>query len=165
MVRGEQSGKLHLAARSRLLILDCQELIDQVISGPRSFFARRETIDEYGWRHFGDLYADHEAVGHVGDTPLVAHYNNQYDVIYGAIVQYLRGGDWRWFELMADLARHVIDIDIYHTEEDRPSYNGGLFWHTDHYLDAGTATHRTYSKTNLEGKDPTILRWRTLERT
>ncbi len=46
-------------------------------------------FDEYGWRHFGDLYADHEAVGHSGETPRVAHYNNPYDVIYGAIFQWL----------------------------------------------------------------------------
>jgi hypothetical protein len=130
---------------------ECLELINTAIEGPNSFFARREIIDEYGWRNFGDLYADHEAVGHTGD-PLVAHYNNQYDVIYGALTQYLRGGDKPWFELASDLARHVIDIDIYHTDKDRPAYNGGLFWHTDHYLDAGTATHRTYSKTNLNCK-------------
>jgi len=133
---------------------ECKELIDSAIAGAQSFFTRREIIDEYGWRHFGDLYADHEAVGHAGATPLVAHYNNQYDVIHGAIVQYLRGGDRRWLELMADLARHVIDIDIYHTQVDRPAYNGGLFWHTDHYLDAGTATHRAYSKASLIARDP-----------
>jgi hypothetical protein len=133
--------------------VECRELIDSAISGPQSFFARREIIDEYGWRHFGDLYADHEAVGYTGPEPLVAHYNNQYDVIYGAIAQYLRSGNSRWFELMADLARHVIDIDIYHTDKDRASYNGGLFWHTDHYLDAGTATHRAYSKAALANRD------------
>lgn len=129
---------------------ECQQLVDTAIAGPQSFFARREIIDEYGWRHFGDLYADHEAVKHSGSAPLVAHYNNQYDVVYGALVQYLRSGDRRWFELVHDLARHVIDIDIYHTREDRPSYNGGLFWHTDHYLDAATATHRAYSRVNQE---------------
>ena len=134
--------------------VECRELIDNAISGPRSFPARREIIDEYGWRHFGDLYADHEAVGHKGPRPLVAHYNNQYDAIYGAIVQYFRSGDSRWFELVTDLARHVIDIDIYHTDKDRSAYNGGLFWHTDHYLDAGTATHRTYSKASLKLKNP-----------
>jgi exo-rhamnogalacturonan lyase-like protein len=133
---------------------ECRALLASAISGPQSFFARREMIDEYGWRHFGDLYADHEAIGRTGALPVIAHYNNQYDVIYGAIVEYLRGGDRRWFELAADLARHVIDIDIYHTENDRPAYNGGLFWHTDHYLDAGTATHRTYSKTSLNVRDP-----------
>jgi PcRGLX-like N-terminal RIFT barrel domain len=143
----------YLTPRSQTYNLQCLQLIDTAIDGPQSFFARREIIDEYGWRHFGDLYADHEAVGHTDDTPLVAHYNNQYDVIYGAIVQYLRGGDKRWFELASDLARHVIDIDIYHTQEDRPAFNGGLFWHTDHYLDAGTGTHRAYSKTSLKTKD------------
>jgi hypothetical protein len=141
----------YLSSLSQDPNVECRELIDSAVGGPQSFFARREIIDEYGWRHFGDLYADHEAVGHTGETPLVAHYNNQYDVIYGAIVQYLGTGDQRWFELMHDLARHVIDIDIYHTEEDRPAYNGGLFWHTDHYHDAGTATHRAYSKANLKG--------------
>ena len=132
---------------------ECRTLVESAIVGRQSFCARREMIDEYGWRHFGELYADHEAIGHTGAMPLVAHYNNQYDVIYGAIVEYLRGGDRRWFELATDLARHVIDIDIYHTEKDRPAYNGGLFWHTDHYLDVGTATHRTYSKMDLEAKD------------
>jgi hypothetical protein len=132
---------------------DFHELIDTAVDGPRSFFARREIIDEYGWRHFGDLYADHEAVNHRGDTPLIAHYNNQYDAIYGFIAQYLRTGDRRWLELGSDLARHTIDIDIYHTQEDRPAYNGGLFWHTDHYLNAGTATHRSYSKAALTKRD------------
>ena len=32
------------------------------------------------------------------------------------------------------------------SSDDKDEYNGGLFWHTDHYLDASTATHRTFSK-------------------
>jgi len=143
----------YLSPRAQDHNAECLRLIDTAIDGPQSFFVRREIIDEYGWRHFGDLYADHEGVGHTGETPVVAHFNNQYDVIYGAIVQYLRSGEKRWFELASDLAKHVIDIDIYHTQEDRPAYNGGLFWHTDHYLDAGTATHRAYSKTSLKTRD------------
>lgn len=126
-----------------------ENLVDVAVSGANTFFDRREIIDEYGWRNFGEIYADHEAVGHTGDAPLVAHYNNQYDVVYGAIVQYIRGGDLRWFRLADDLAKHVIDIDIYHTDRDRPAFNGGLFWHTQHYTDAGTATHRTYSSASL----------------
>ena len=129
---------------------DCLALVHTVIAGPHSFFERREISDEYGWRHFGDLYADHEAVGHQGPSPLISHYNNQYDAIYGTLIQYLRSGDGRWFHLMRDLARHVLDIDIYHTEEDRPDYNGGLFWHTDHYTDAATASHRSYSRVNRD---------------
>jgi hypothetical protein len=129
---------------------DCLALVNTAIVGPNSFFERREISDEYGWRHFGDLYADHEAVGHQGPSPLISHYNNQYDAIYGMLIQYLRSCDGRWFHLLRDLARHVIDIDIYHTREDRPDYNGGSFWHTDHYVNAATATHRSYSQANRQ---------------
>jgi hypothetical protein len=127
--------------------------IKKVVGGPGSFFGKRELVDEYGWRNFGDLYADHEAVKHEGLCPLVSHYNNQYDFIYGALVQFLASGDRRWYELMDDAARHTIDIDIYHTDEDRPAYNHGLFWHTDHYRDAVTCTHRTYSRKNGGGRN------------
>jgi hypothetical protein len=123
-------------------------LLAEAISGPNNLFARRETIDEYGWRNFGELYADHEAVFYQGTAPVISHYNNQYDVVAGALIQYLRTGDGRWFDLFDPLARHVIDIDIYHTDRDRPAYNGGLFWHSDHYRDAATCTHRTYSRAN-----------------
>ncbi len=124
-------------------------IIETAIKGANSFFARREIIDEYGWRHFGEVYADHEAVGHTGATPLISHYNNQYDMICGALIHYVRSGDERWVELAQDCAQHVIDIDIYHTASDRPAYNGGLFWHSDHYTDAATATHRTFSRRNV----------------
>jgi hypothetical protein len=118
------------------------------VDGGDGFFAGREVIDEYGWRNFGDVYADHEAIHYKGPAPVVSHYNNQYDVLNGSIVQYLRTGDPRWAELFDPLARHVIDIDIYHTNQDRWAYNGGLFWHTDHYRDAATCTHRSYSRAN-----------------
>ena len=49
------------------------QTIDTAVTGENSFFQRRELTDEYGWRHFGDLYADHESVldktgGSVSDT-------------------------------------------------------------------------------------------------
>ena len=130
----------------------CEKLIMGAVAGKSTFFDRRELVDEYGWRHFGDLYADHEAVGHKGTDKLISHYNNQYDVIYGAQKQFARTGDIRWLRLIGDLARHVIDIDIYHTSKDRKEYNHGLFWHTDHYTHASTCTHRTYSKNNMIAK-------------
>ncbi len=74
----------------------------------------------------------------------MSQYNNQYDLVLGMGLNYLRGGCTEWLEQMQDLARHVIDIDIYHTDEDRRSYNHGMFWHTVHYVDAGLSTHRTY---------------------
>jgi len=111
----------------------------------KGFFAKRENIDEFGWRNFGEVYADHEAHYHKDDSLFVSHYNNQYDNIWGFGRQFALTGDSRWFKLMRELAEHVMDIDIYKTEEDRPEYNNGYFWHTDHYVPAGTATHRTYS--------------------
>jgi hypothetical protein len=123
-------------------------LLAEAVDGPVSFFARREIIDEYGWRNYGEIYADHETAYYIGPSPVISHYNNQYDFVLGTLLQFLRTGDPRWYELLDPLARHVIDIDIYHTTRDRPAYNGGMFWFTDHYKDAATCTHRTYSATN-----------------
>lgn len=125
-------------------------LVGQAIEGPDTFFLKREVIDEYGWRNFGDLYADHEAVFHKGNTPLISHLNNQYDCALGFAVQYLRTGDKRWYEQLIDLANHAWDIDTYHTMGDKSSYNRGLFWHTYHYADASTGTHRGYPKSLLD---------------
>ena len=125
-----------------------RNLMDEALRGPRSLFAGRETIDEYGWRNFGDLYADHEDAYYRGPRPVISHYNNQFDVIHGAILQQMSSGDVAWTDLFDPLARHVVDVDIYHTTEDRAAYNGGLFWFTDHYLSARTSTHRTYSHGN-----------------
>ncbi|MFQ5787493.1 MAG: hypothetical protein ACE5H1_05880, partial [Thermodesulfobacteriota bacterium] len=131
-----------------------EALIEKTVKGDNTFVGRREIIDEYGWRNFGEVYADHEAVGHNGSTPLISHYNNQYDLIYSFICQYVSKSDISWFELMDDLAHHVIDIDIYHTNRDREEYNSGMFWHTEHYLDTGTSTHRSFSKVHLKFKNP-----------
>ncbi|MCI0464833.1 MAG: hypothetical protein L0Z62_48550 [Gemmataceae bacterium] len=127
--------------------------LTEALEGDNNLFARREAIDEYGWRHFGEVHADHEAEHYDGPPPLISHYNNQYDLLGGAIVQYLRTGDGRWFDLFDPLARHVTDIDIYHTSQDRAAYNGGLFWFTDHYKTAATCTHRTYSRANCRAGD------------
>lgn len=125
------------------------QLISAGLDGDSNFFAKREIIDEYSWRDFGDIFADHETLyQQSGDSPYISHYNNQYDAVYGFARQFALSGDPRWSELMNDLARHVADIDIYHTDQDRAEYNHGLFWHTDHYLDAHTATHRTYTRHN-----------------
>lgn len=132
-----------------------EHLIQAGLDSENNFFAKREVIDEYGWRNFGDIFADHETLyQEPGEPPLISHYNNQYDAIYGFARQFARTGDPRWFELMDDLAKHVTDVDIYHTDQDRAEYNNGLFWHTDHYLPAHTATHRTFSRHNNTSSTP-----------
>ena len=45
---------------------DYLRLVDAAIEGDDTFERKREVIDEYGWRHFGDIYGDHEAVFHKG---------------------------------------------------------------------------------------------------
>jgi hypothetical protein len=125
-----------------------ERYLAELTCGERALLKRREIIDEYGWRNFGEVYADHETAYYHGPPPVVSHYNNQYDVVFGTLLRYLATGKRDWLELCDPLARHVIDIDIYHTTEDKPAYNGGLFWFTDHYKSAGTATHRSYSREN-----------------
>jgi hypothetical protein len=121
-------------------------LVDAAVEGDDTFERKREVIDEYGWRHFGDVYGDHEAVFHKGPEPLTSHYNNQYDNLAGFLYQFVRGGDARWWKQAEQLAAHVCDIDVYHTDRDKSAYNHGLFWHTYHYVDADTGTHRSYPR-------------------
>lgn len=132
---------------------DAMDLVDRFAS-PDNLIHKREIVDEYGWRHFGDFYADHEAVFHGGKLPFVSHYNNQYDLCGGLYRKFLATGGTAWGQLASDLARHVCDIDLYHTDQDRQEFNRGLFWHTDHYIDAGLSTHRTCSREHLAVKDP-----------
>jgi hypothetical protein len=130
-------------------------LVRSAIEGDESFERKRERIDEYGWRNFGDVYGDHEAVLHRGPQPLVSHWNNQYDTVAASAIQFLRSADLRWWRMHVEMATHVRDIDIYHTDRDKSAYNNGLFWHTAHYVDAATATHRTYPRrANVNGGGP-----------
>lgn len=130
-------------------------LTEEMLSGSRNFFWKREAIDEYGWRNYGDFWADHEeAYADNEPKPIISHYNNQYDLLQGLLRQFLTTGDSRWRDLALPLAKHLLDIDIYHTHEDRAAYNGGMFWHTSHYVDAGACTHRSYSREMLGKRHP-----------
>lgn len=131
-----------------------ESLVSLALEGADTFESKRERVDEYGWRHFGELWADHEAHYHKGEGAFVSHYNNQYDVVFGGFLQYARSGDPRWRRIHEELARHVIDIDIYHTTEDKPAYNQGLYWHTVHYVDGDLSTHRSYPRKGSAGGGP-----------
>ncbi|MEO8256563.1 MAG: hypothetical protein ABI868_04375 [Acidobacteriota bacterium] len=123
-----------------------QRLVGAAIEGPDTFDHKREVIDEYGWRNFGDIYADHENAFSRTAAPIISHYNNQYDAINGAAVQFMRSADRRWWRLMSELAAHVTDIDLYHTDLDKSAFNHGLFWHTYHYVPAAMSSHRSYPR-------------------
>jgi len=130
---------------------DYLKLVDLALDGNDTFLTKRETIDEYGVRHFGDLYGDHEAVYHRGPTPMISHYNNQYDCVLALIQHWMRSGDPRSLAQGLECANHTIDTDLYHTEDDKSAYNGGLFWHTYHYADADTGNHRSYPRSLKRG--------------
>jgi hypothetical protein len=131
-------------------------LVHAALDGDNSFARKREAMDEYGWRHFGEIPADHEsALLPPGAEPFVSHYNNQYDGVFGFACHFMRTRDPRWWMLMHELASHVVDIDIYHTDRDKAAYNHGLFWHTSHYVDAGACTHRSFPRANgVDGGGP-----------
>ncbi len=129
-----------------------EAMVSAAVRGQVNLFTHREQADEYGWRHFGDTpaYNEHDQTQspHHG---LIAcsHYNNEYDLGFGMLLQALRNADAdprlarAWWELGLDALRHEADIDIYHTQDDpAPIYNGGTFTHTSHGVDAGTSTHR-----------------------
>lgn len=143
------TSALNLSVKYRL-----EQYLHAATSGRFSLQGRRASIDEYGWRNFGDVPADHEQTHYSGSNTIVSHYNNQFDMIFGGMLQFAATSDLKWFDLFDPLARHVMDIDIYHTSEDRAIFNGGMFWHTDHYVDARTCTHRTYSKYNQKPGQP-----------
>ena len=50
---------------------DYLSYIQNALDGTTSFFAKRELIDEFGWRNFGDVYADHEAAFKKSNNPLI----------------------------------------------------------------------------------------------
>lgn len=131
-----------------------RQLLDLALSKEKGFKTKREMIDEYGWRNYGELYADHESAFHEGSEPFISHYNNQYDPLYSFYRLFLVGHSLEWGQLADDLSAHISDIDINHTDNDREEYCHGLFWHTDHYLDAGLSTHRMASREHLDKKNP-----------
>ena len=113
-----------------------------------------DAIDEYGWRHFGDTFADNEASPsqmvqdfprhHLGRQP-ISHFGNEYDVCYGVMLQGLRRADPRWMWMADVLCRHYADACIYHTDaEPSEAYRHGPFTHTTHDTAALRSTHRMY---------------------
>ncbi|HYF51038.1 MAG TPA: hypothetical protein VEJ63_16615 [Planctomycetota bacterium] len=127
-----------------------------MIRDPRTnAFTQREMIDEYGWRNYGDLWADNER-GCKGapreSQPLISHYNQEYDWGFGMLLQSLRNAGVDnmaaadFLKLAAAALRHEADIDTYHcwtreTVQDGV-YCGGHYTHTAHGVEPGDGSHR-----------------------
>jgi len=118
---------------------------------PITMITQRETIDEYGWRHFGGVMADQEEVcGKGGYDYPVSHNNNQNDTVSAALLKFARVKGGRvWYDFGEEHARHHLDIDVYHTDLDTPLYNRAPFGHTTHDAPAGRSTHRAYPEAAL----------------
>ena len=121
----------------------------------RNLFTAREKVDEFGWRNFGDVWADNEVGGKI-----LSHYNLEYDMGYAMLLQAVRTLDAKpefarlWWELGEPALRHEADLDVYHCKTDphgQGVYNGGKFTHTDHAFEPGRATHRANEEDGIHG--------------
>lgn len=141
--------------RERFAALErtCDAFVEPATAG-ESVFTKWDQIDEYGWRHFGDTFADNEAspAGMVRDFPEhhfgsqpISHFGNEYDVTYAIMLQGLRRQNPRWMWLADVMARHYADICIYHTGADgAAAYAHAPFSHTTHDTAAFRSTHRMF---------------------
>lgn len=129
-----------------------------VMAEDENLFTQREVIDEYGWRNFGDTWAKNErnktGGPHSGQT-MVNHFNLEYDLGYGMLLQSLRTTgvaesiSRKWWALAEPALLHESDIDIYHTTKEQgavDAYAGGKFRHTAHGVEAGLSTHRAFPR-------------------
>ena len=68
-------------------------LIRNGIEGSSSFYQKRRDIDEFGWRHFGELYADHEKAL-APDDPFRVTLQQSIRPYFGMLMQWLLSGDF-----------------------------------------------------------------------
>ncbi len=129
-----------------------EAILASAVRDQENLFTHRQEADEYGWRHFGDTWAANEfnqTKGPHNGLRVVSHFNNEYDLGLGMLMQAIRNADVDpplakcWWDLGLQALWHEADIDIYHARID-PSliYNGGTFTHTAHGVEAGRSTHR-----------------------
>jgi hypothetical protein len=103
-----------------------------------NLFTAIESTDFYGMFDYGDWPLDYEGYG-------VAPLNVKYDNDYGAWLQWMRTGDWRWFRLAEALDRHFADIDILHNLHSPRHWGDGIaFGHSYHDEDGFVNPHRNY---------------------
>jgi exo-rhamnogalacturonan lyase-like protein len=110
---------------------DYEEGMDAVLDyhGTRTdvqgdIYRELEEKDEYGWLNWGDHYRQ-------GEKNLRYWGNNEFDFSWILLLGYLRrpAHDVRYFQLGQAAVRHLMDVDLYHTDRDIFWANHGLKKH------------------------------------
>ena len=105
------------------------------------FMKRRRDRKQYGMENFGDDTFEW------GYGPVYTFWSNQEDDrTHGMLMQYVRSGDGRWWELGEQAARHYRDIDCIAASPSRSGNAGGPIHHNSrHFVSKGWVADHTYS--------------------
>lgn len=105
------------------------EYEDTVAAQYKAYLAKREARHEYGVQNFGDDTFEW------GYGPVYTFWSNQeYDHHYAMLLQYLRSGDWYWWEIGDQGARHHRDEDCYHWAPGREYLLGSPHHHNSRHI-------------------------------
>jgi hypothetical protein len=124
-----------------------------ILTEGHNFATDREQTEEYGWRNFGDVWAENErdrTGGPRDGERVVSHFNLEYDEGWGMLLQAIRTLDARpglaqeWWRYGREALLHEADIDIHHSSVasgENPAWAGGMQTHTDHGVEAERSAH------------------------
>ncbi|MFV1965795.1 MAG: beta-L-arabinofuranosidase domain-containing protein [Pirellulaceae bacterium] len=105
------------------------------------FMKRRRDRGQYGMENFGDDTFEW------GYGPTYTFWSNQEDDrTHGMLMQYVRSGDARWWEVGEQAARHYRDVDCILASPHRPGDVGGPIHHNSrHFVSKDWVADHTYS--------------------
>lgn len=105
------------------------------------FMKRRRDRKQFGMENFGDDTFEW------GYGPAYTFWSNQEDDrTHGMLMQYVRSGDERWWELGEQAARHYRDVDCIAASPSRPGDVGGPIHHNNrHFVSEGWVADHTYA--------------------
>jgi len=105
------------------------------------FMAKRERRKQYGMENFGDDTFEW------GYGPAYTFWSNQEDDrTHGMLMQYVRSGDSRWWELGEQAARHYRDVDCILAWPGRLDQAGGPRHHNNrHFVTKGWVADHTHA--------------------
>ena len=105
------------------------------------FMKRRRDRKQYGMENFGDDTFEW------GYGPVYTFWSNQEDDrTHGMLMQYVRSGDLRWWDLGEQAARHYRDVDLVAASPRQPADIGGPIHHNSrHFVSKGWVADHTRS--------------------